>query len=271
MSRSGSTKTPKTPKSKIRGKSLEPIRNADHPVVSVVIPAMNECKTIAQVIRNAYRVHPQTEVIVVTNGSTDGTREIANRLGAKVINFKEPLGHDVGRSVGARAANGKVILFTDGDIVIRTEDLIPLVKAVEQGGADVALNQYLGPVEKSNVHNVVLAKHVLNIALSRQDLQGASMTTIPHAMSIEALRSIGEDNLSVPPKAQAIAICKGLQVRAVHYVNVGRINRIRRRGKKDPLEQLIVGDHLEALHWAANASDDRCGKPDLARLRSIVR
>lgn len=42
-------------------------------------------------------------------------------------------------------------------------------------------------------------------------------------------------------------------------------------GKKDPLESLIVGDHLEAIAWITEQTDDRAGKTDLKRMRGIVR
>ncbi|AHD04557.1 glycosyltransferase [Paenibacillus larvae] len=45
-------------------------------------------------------------MIVVANGSTDGTKEIAVRFGAKVISFGEALGHDAGRSICAKEARG---------------------------------------------------------------------------------------------------------------------------------------------------------------------
>lgn len=241
------------------------------PAVSVVIPVVNERKTIARIIRQAFALHRDTEVIVVANGSTDGTAQAAESLGAKVLHYPEPLGHDVGRSIGAREAKGRIILFTDGDIVISAKDLMPLVKAVENG-VDIALNSYLGPTDKMNVHGVVLAKHALNIALSRPELKGASMTTIPHAISRKALEAIGWEQLAIPPKAQAIGICRGLDVRAVHYIEVGKTNpRRRRKQGDDPLEGLIVGDHLEAIEWYIRATNERGNKPDLTRAREVVR
>ncbi|OXM17115.1 glycosyltransferase family 2 protein [Paenibacillus herberti] len=222
------------------------------PVVSVIIPVMNERKTIAAVLRQARKVHPHTELIVVANGSTDGSAEIAARMGARVILVPRALGHDVGRSVGARAAKGKVLLFLDGDIIVPTSKLIPFVHAVASGATDIALNNYSGAVSSNTVHPVVLAKYSLNAMAGREDLKGASLTAIPHAMSRNAVERIGLESLAVPPLAQVKAILAGLVISRTYPVNVGKLNRRRlERERTNPLHKLITGDHLEAACWLA--------------------
>lgn len=244
----------------------------EQPVLSVIIPAMNERRTIRGVIRNAFQIHPNTEVIAVVNGSTDGTAAIAAQCGARLIVHPEPLGHDVGRSIGARAARGEVLLFLDADMVIAASQLRPLVRAVREG-VDVALNSYEGPKDKFEVHNVVLAKHALNVILNRSDLGGASLTTVPHALSRRAVETIGASELCVPPVAHAVAAARGLNMQAVHYINVGSRNpRKRKRVRnKDPLEPLIVGDHLEAVQHYISATQQRGQFEDTMRNRSAVR
>jgi glycosyltransferase involved in cell wall biosynthesis len=258
-------------KKKTRG-SLGPVRiyNALQPNVSVIIPVMNERRTLPHVLLECSRVHPQTEVIVVVNGSTDGSAQVAKAAGAKVIEYAYPLGHDVGRSVGAQEAKGEILLFVDGDFVIRRKDLIPFINSIENG-TDVALNRYLGPVKTSKVHPVILSKHMLNGAICRPDLVGSSMTTIPHAISRKALDWIGTDALAVPPKALAIAVHNGLHVKAVHLVQVGKINPRKRRGYKvDPLLPLIIGDHLEALHWLISQAGERGSFEEHTRVRDVL-
>jgi len=241
------------------------------PRVSVVIPVMNERRTLRRVIREAFRVHPRTEVIVVVNGSTDGSLDIARKSGAKVLVYDRPLGHDVGRSIGAREAMADILLFVDADMVIPAEKLKPFVAAVERG-TDVALNDYSGPVGKAVVHGVVLAKHAMNALLGRPDLAGASMTAIPHAISRKALNVFGSSALSVPPLAHAMAIRHGLNVQRTVAINVGKLNPARaKRERTNSLEPLIVGDHLEAIQWWIRNTDYRGGYYDGARQRWLVR
>lgn len=232
---------------------------------------MNERRTLRRVIREAFRVHPHTEVIVVVNGSTDGSKEIARKCGAKVLVYDRPLGHDIGRSLGAREAQGPILLFIDADMVIPAAKLRAFVQAISEG-TDVALNDYSGPVHKAVVHGVVLAKHALNTLLGRPDLEGSSMTAIPHAISRKALTVIGTSALSVPPMAHTIAIRKGLVIERVIHVNVGQLNPTRlKRERTNSLEPLIVGDHLEAIQWWLRSTDSRGGYEDGARQRWMVR
>ncbi|WP_275901470.1 glycosyltransferase family 2 protein [Cohnella algarum] len=246
-------------------------RAAGKPAVSVIIPVMNEKRRLARVIREAFRIRPRTEVIAVVNGSTDGSLDIARNSGARVIVFDRPLGHDVGRSVGAMEAQGRVLLFIDADMVIPAAQLRTFVEAVERG-VDVALNDYSGPTDRATVHSVVLAKHALNGLLGRKDLRGASMTAVPHAISRKALETVGAAALAVPPLAHAMAVHGKLSVERVKHVNVGRLNPLRiRRERTNSLEPLIVGDHLEAIDWLMRNTDGRggCGEDD--RKRWMVR
>ncbi|MGX1831573.1 glycosyltransferase family 2 protein [Paenibacillus taichungensis] len=242
------------------------------PLLSVIIPAMNEERTIGAVVRQALRICRDAEVLVIVNGSTDGTAAAAKRAGAQVLRYAEALGHDGGRRIGAEAARGRVLLFTDADIPIPAEHLAPYVRAILDG-TDVALNDYNGPVARIPVHPVVEAKHALNSMLARPDLQGASMTAIPHALSRRALEVIDTDTLEIPPLAHAKAVTSGLKVRAVHHVPVGKMNavRVKKRRGPDPLSQVVWNDHLTAIRWITDTLGPRGGHSDLQRVRSLTR
>ncbi|WP_245864063.1 glycosyltransferase family 2 protein [Paenibacillus donghaensis] len=255
----------------VRPAAIEPVANHPDPYVSVIIPAMNEAQTIAKVIASARAVHPRCEVIVIVNGSADRTAELAQSAGAYVITYEQPLGHDVGRSRGAEAAKGEILLFTDGDMVIPAVRLRPFVEAVGHG-ADIALNHYSGPVRSTVPHPVVLSKYALNLLLSRPDLRGCSMTAVPHAISRRALEQLGSAVLSRPPLAHARAVLEGLQVQTVDEVPVGKLNAVRRKvGREDPLQHVIVQDHLAAVQLLLERRGSRAGLSDGIRRRELVR
>jgi glycosyltransferase involved in cell wall biosynthesis len=80
--------------------------------VSVVIPAQDEEQTLGRVLKEVKHLEPH-EIIVVVNGSDDNTTSVASNLGATVIEYKERLGHNVGRAIGALQATGDILLFID--------------------------------------------------------------------------------------------------------------------------------------------------------------
>jgi glycosyltransferase involved in cell wall biosynthesis len=221
--------------------------------VDVIISASNEARTINKVIEQVKRIPEIRDVIVVVNGSTDGTEKTARQAGAHVIEFKKLLGYDVGRAIGALHSDADGLLFIDGDIIIDAADLVPFVESLYLG-VDLALNDISSLIKPNEmVHSVITGKFFINLAANRPDLGPNTMTAVPHALSRKALNIITPENLAVPPKAQLIAIKANLVVRAVHFVDVLSTNRIRPKIHKGPgidlVENLIQGDHLEALNY----------------------
>jgi glycosyltransferase involved in cell wall biosynthesis len=260
-------------KQKTRKKQRTNSRFPALPKISVIIPARNEAKKILSVLKNCKKLGADTELIVVANGCTDDTAEIAEKEGARVVLFQEALGHDVGRAIGAYHATGAILLFLDGDMVIPSNSLKPFLRSV-QNGLDLALNAYPKQHKRYPPHPTVTAKHALNIILGRADLRAASMTCIPFAMSKRAVKTIGIRHLAIPPLAHAIAIHQGLRVGVGGYVNVGLQNPLRKRPKSivgyDPICELILGDHLEAIHYVIQEKGVRGGFHDLERLRDLI-
>ena len=83
--------------------------------LSIVIPAKNESASIGDLVDTARAEYPDAEVIVVDDGSTDNTAEIAEKAGATVVRHPESLGNGAAVKSGARAANGEILAFMDGD------------------------------------------------------------------------------------------------------------------------------------------------------------
>jgi len=229
----------------IPGPLLPPMKGR----ISVVVSACNEARTIPMVLRELKRL-PFHEIIVVENGSQDHTFAAARSFeGVTVIHVPERLGHDVARALGAKMSTGDIVLFLDGDMPVPAEKLSSFLVAADQG-VDVALNDItplLPPFGRQD--EVTRCKTFLNRMLGRDDLEANSLTAVPHAMTRRAVDVIGYENLSVPPKAQALAIKHGLRIEAVHTVDVLSVNRRRRinLGRDNPVAKLIIGDHIEAL------------------------
>lgn len=85
-------------------------------MISVIIPTLNEEKTIGKVIQHCLGDHPAvTEVIVVDDQSTDNTRKVAEKAGAKVI-ISAVRGKGYSMKEGIDESTNQLLVFLDGDI-----------------------------------------------------------------------------------------------------------------------------------------------------------
>jgi len=88
---------------------------ADPSSVTVVIPAFNEAAAIGSVVESLRAAANWRETIVVDDGSSDQTAEIARRAGAKVVRHPYNMGNGASVKSGIREASGSSILIMDGD------------------------------------------------------------------------------------------------------------------------------------------------------------
>ena len=111
--------------------------------VSVVIPTHNEAQSIGRVLADL-PTSLVTEVLVVDSNSTDGTPEIAAKMGARVV--PEPRrGYGRACLTGLATANSPdIVVFLDGDYSDRPSELPLLLGPIIQGHADITLGSRLG-------------------------------------------------------------------------------------------------------------------------------
>jgi len=108
--------------------------------VSVIIPAFNEEKTVGQVVAAALAAEAVGEVIVVSDGSTDGTATAAKAQGATVIELTANLGKAAAMKAGLDRVRFDIVLFLDADLIgLTPEHVRKLVEPIESGRADVSI------------------------------------------------------------------------------------------------------------------------------------
>ena len=117
--------------------------------LSVVIPAFNEAKTIREIVARVLAVPVEKEILIIDDGSTDGTREILRELDARdgVRVFLQPVNQGKGAavSVGFRHATGDVVVVQDADLEYDPMEYLKLLAPIEQGHADVVYgSRFLG-------------------------------------------------------------------------------------------------------------------------------
>lgn len=117
--------------------------------LTVLMPCLNEAETLAVCIRKAQRFLRDSgivgEVIVADNGSTDGSRQIANAMGARLVGVEER-GYGAALIGGIAAARGRYVIMGDADDSYDFGALMPFVAALRSGGELVMGNRFKGGI-----------------------------------------------------------------------------------------------------------------------------
>ncbi|WP_200889545.1 glycosyltransferase family 2 protein [Cohnella kolymensis] len=110
--------------------------------VCIIIPAYNEEKSIAQVISRIFRLHPEFTVVVIDDGSSDGTAAAAKAAGADVITLPQNLGIGGAVQTGYLYCARKgfdVAVQVDADGQHKPEELDKIINPIREGQADMVL------------------------------------------------------------------------------------------------------------------------------------
>ena len=113
------------------------------PVLSIIIPAYNEEAAVAPVIQALRQLSLDAEIIVVDDGSTDRTAEVAEHQGARVVRHAMNMGYGASLKDGIRIAASDIIVITDADGTYPA-DAIPSLFATFRRGFDMVVGARQG-------------------------------------------------------------------------------------------------------------------------------
>jgi glycosyltransferase involved in cell wall biosynthesis len=109
------------------------VPTANYPLVSVIIPCYNYGHFLAEAIESVRRqAYPAKEIVVVDDGSTDTTREVAARYPEVVYLYQENQGLSAARNTGTRQSKGSYLVFLDADDWLFPEALATNVRYLQQ-------------------------------------------------------------------------------------------------------------------------------------------
>jgi len=96
--------------------------------VSIIIPVHNEAQTIGNLVSRIRVLHPEFEIIIVNDGSTDDTAFSAEDAGATVYSHPYNIGNGAAIKSGIRIAKGDILVFMDGDGQHSPEDIAKMLE-----------------------------------------------------------------------------------------------------------------------------------------------
>jgi glycosyltransferase involved in cell wall biosynthesis len=199
------------------------------PLLSVVMPVYNERETIDEIVRRVTQVPVRTELIVVDDGSTDGTRDRLAEL-AKEYDFTlvlQPRNAGKGAALrrGFEEVTGDLVIVQDADLEYSPEEYPDLIELICQGRADVVYgSRFLGR------HRVFLFTHYAGnrlLTLITNALYNTMLTdmeTCYKVMRAEVLRSLTleSDGFGIEPELTAKIFKRGYRVYEVPITYDGR-------------------------------------------------
>lgn len=197
--------------------------------LSVIIPCYNEIETIEEILRQVLATNLVYEVIIVDDGSKDGTREILPTLQSeivKVILHPENRGKGAAVSTGFRAAQGDVLLIQDADLEYDPRDYPTLLKPIQEGKSKVVYgSRFLGGPRKTMFFwNMVANKSLTLVTNILYNTILSDMETCYKVFRAEVVKDINirSRRFDFEPEITAKVLKKGIRIYEVPISYNGR-------------------------------------------------
>jgi len=199
-----------------------------NPLLSVVMPVYNERTTIDEIIRRVLAVPLRIELVVVDDGSKDGTGDILNRLQGE-LGFKLVRQQNGGKGAALRRGfpevTGDIVVIQDADLEYSPEEFPELIDLIVQGKADVVYgSRFLGRHRAFMFAHYVGNKFVTFATNLLYNTMLTDMETCYKAMRAEVVRSmtLKSNGFGIEPEMTAKIFKRGYRVYEVPITYAGR-------------------------------------------------
>ncbi|MCX5677917.1 MAG: glycosyltransferase family 2 protein [Candidatus Omnitrophica bacterium] len=125
-------------------------------ILSVVMPVYNEKNTVTKIMDKVLKLDMVKELIIVDDGSTDGTRDVLAKVAAdprvKVVLHEKNSGKGAALRTGFKAATGEIVTVQDADLEYDPNEFVEMAAPIEDGMADVVYGSRLSGGKPQRVH-----------------------------------------------------------------------------------------------------------------------
>jgi len=206
--------------------------------VSFLVPAYNEAATIVELLDRVSRLELEKQIVVVDDGSTDGTGELVEkwRSGREDVVFLRQGNYGKGAAVRAAIphADGDICVIQDADLEYDPTDVPSLIEPIERGSADVVFGSRLSGGRPQRVYmfwHLVGNRFLSLLTNVLYNTTVSDMETGYKAFRTEILRSLDlrQDDFGIEPEITA-KICK--RKLRVYELPIAYYGRTYAEGKK---------------------------------------
>jgi glycosyltransferase involved in cell wall biosynthesis len=198
--------------------------------VSFIVPVHNEETTLDQLLERVHALPLDKQVIVVDDGSTDGSGEIADRWARQdgVVLVRQPnRGKGAAVRAGIERVDGDIVVIQDADLEYDPAEVPALIEPIEQGAADVVFGSRLsgGRPQRAYLFWHLVGNRFLSLltnVLYNTTLH--DMETGYKAFRADVLRSLDlrEDDFAIEPEITAKVCKRGLRIYELPISYYGR-------------------------------------------------